>query len=198
MKKVRDLIRLKYETRLSHEQIARALSISKGVVAKYVGRVDARGLDPTVLLALDEGELAQRLPSAPQRPQYGGRVAPDYAEVHRELKRPGVTLTLLREEYRRAHEGAATSRYSQFAERHREYLSTLRRSMRQVHRAGEKLLVDYAGDTVATATANARRSSSACSGRATTRSRARRPGRRWTTGSRRWCARLSTSRVCRP
>ena len=52
MKKVRDLIRLKYETRLSHEQIARALSISKGVVAKYVGRVEARGLDPARRAAL--------------------------------------------------------------------------------------------------------------------------------------------------
>ena len=130
MKKVRDLIRLKYETRLSHEQIARALSISKGVVAKYVGRVEARGLDPAVLLTLDEGELTRRLGSAPRVPQYGGRVMPDYAEVHRELKRPGVTLTLLWEEYQRAHEGAATYRYSQFAERYREYVSTLRRSMR--------------------------------------------------------------------
>jgi hypothetical protein len=61
MKKVRDLIRLKYETRLSHEQIARALSISKGVVAKYVGRIEARGLDPAVLLTRDEGELTRRL-----------------------------------------------------------------------------------------------------------------------------------------
>lgn len=148
MKKVRDLIRLKYETKLSHEQIGRALSISKGVVAKYVGRVEARGLDPAVLLTLDEGELQRRLGSAPRVPQYGGRVMPDYAEVHRELKRPGVTLTLLWEEYRRAHEGAATYRYSQFAERYREYVSTLRRSMRQVHYAGEKLFVDYAGDTV--------------------------------------------------
>ncbi|MCZ8116244.1 hypothetical protein [Silanimonas sp.] len=95
MKKVRDLIRLKYETRLSHEQIARALSISKGVVAKYVGRVEARGFEPAVLLALDEGELQRRLGSPPRRPQYGGRVVPDYASVHRELKRPGVTLTLL-------------------------------------------------------------------------------------------------------
>ena len=131
MKKIRDLIRLKYETRLSHEQIARALSISKGVVAKYVGRVEARGLDPAELVTLDEDELARRLASAPRRPQYGGRVMPDYGEVHRELKRPGVTLTLLWDEYRRAHEGAATYGYSQFAERYREYVSTLRRSMRQ-------------------------------------------------------------------
>ena len=93
MKKVRDLIRLKYETRLSHEQIARALSISKGVVAKYVGRVEARGLDPAVLLTVDEGELTRRLGSAPRVPRYGGRAMPDYAEVHSELTRPGVTLT---------------------------------------------------------------------------------------------------------
>lgn len=148
MKKIRDLIRLKYEARLSHEQIARALAVSKGVVAKYVGRVNARGLDPTTLLRLPEDEVGRLLAPAARQPQYGGRVAPDYADVHRELKRPGVTLTLLWEEYQAANAGQPIYRYSQFAERYREYVATLRRSMRQVHRAGEKLFVDYAGDTV--------------------------------------------------
>ena len=79
MKKIRDLIRLKYEARLSHEQIARWLAVSKGVVAKYVARVDARGLDPTTLLRLPEDEVGRLLAPAARQPQYGGRAAPDYA-----------------------------------------------------------------------------------------------------------------------
>ena len=58
----------------------------KGVVAKYVARVDARGLDPTTLLRLPEDEVGRLLAPAAQQPQYGERVAPHYAEVHRELK----------------------------------------------------------------------------------------------------------------
>ena len=147
MKKIRDLIRLKYQGHLSHEQIARALSVSKGVVGKYVSRIVARGLDPAALLALDEEELSRQLMTAP-RPSYGGRAVPDYAAVHHEMRRAGVTLTLLWEEYRAAHPGQAVYQYSQFAERYRDYVASLRRSMRQVHRAGEKLFVDYAGDTL--------------------------------------------------
>lgn len=147
MRKIRELIRLKYQAKLSHEAIARALFVSKGVVSKYVHRIEQRGLDPLVLLSGEEAEVLQQLSPAP-RPEYGGRVLPDYGWVHAQLKRPGVTLALLWEEYASAHAGAATYRYSQFAERYRQYVATLRRSMRQIHRAGEKLFIDYAGQTV--------------------------------------------------
>jgi transposase len=147
MRKIRELIRLKYQACLSHEQIARALCISKGVVAKYAARIERGGLAPEELLELSESELRVRVTEAP-RAQYGGRAIPDYAHVHAELKRPSVTLTLLWQEYVAQHEGAATYRYSQFAERYRSFVKSLRRSMRQVHRAGEKLFVDYAGQSV--------------------------------------------------
>jgi transposase len=147
MRKIRELIRLKYQAKLSHEAIARALCVSKGVVAKYVARLEQRGLDPEALLAADEAQVQQLLAAAP-RPQYGGRVVPDYGYVHSQLKRAGVTLTLLWEEYTAANAGAALYRYSQFADRYRQYVASLRRSMRQVHRAGEKLFIDYAGQTV--------------------------------------------------
>lgn len=148
MRKIRELIRLKYEARLSHEQIARALCVSKGVVAKYAARIEHFGLDPVQLLSCPESEALRLLSPAP-RPQYGGRVNADYAHVHAELKRPGVTLTLLWQEYLAANAEAPTYRFSQFAERYRAYVASLRRSMRQVHRAGEKLFVDYAGQSVA-------------------------------------------------
>ena len=73
---------------------------------------------------------------------------PDYAHVHQELKRKGVTLQLLWEEYEKAH-GRAAYRYSQYCEHYHEYRGSLARSMRQVHRAGEKVFIDYSGDTVA-------------------------------------------------
>ena len=75
---------------------------------------------------------------------------PDFAHVHAELKRPNVTLMLLWQEYYAAPmPSGLTYRYSQFTDLYRSYVATLRRSMRQVHRAGEKLFVDYAGQSVA-------------------------------------------------
>ena len=68
--------------------------------------------------------------------------------IHQELKRKGVTLQLLWEEYEKAH-GQSAYRYSQFCLHYHDYRGRLARSMRQVHRAGEKLFIDYSGDTVA-------------------------------------------------
>jgi DNA-binding Lrp family transcriptional regulator len=73
MRKIRELIRLKYEARLSHEQIARALAISKGVVAKYVARVERAGLEVPALLALSDAEVLVRISPA-ARPARSERV----------------------------------------------------------------------------------------------------------------------------
>ena len=72
---------------------------------------------------------------------------PDYALVHQELKKKGVTLTLLWEEYRQA-VGDRGYQYTAFCTRYRDWAGKLKRSMRQIHRAGEKLFADYAGPTV--------------------------------------------------
>ncbi|MBP7622243.1 MAG: IS21 family transposase [Gemmatimonadales bacterium] len=146
MRSIRELYRLKYEAGLSHERIARALSISKGVVAKYVAHAEAAQLTPAELLAMSEDELARRLRPARRLPLR--HVQPDYAAIHQELKRRGMTLWLLWEEHVAAHPGESTYKYSQFAQRYRDFVARLRRSMRQVHRAGEKLFVDYAGQSV--------------------------------------------------
>jgi transposase len=148
MRKIRELIRLKYRAHLSHEQIAGALGISKGVVAKYVSRCNRLGLEPAALLAMSDAEVMVRVAPAARPVTYGGRVLPDFAHIHEELKRPNVTLMLLWQEYTAANAGALVYQYSQFAERYGDYVASLRRSMRQVHRAGEKLFVDYAGHTV--------------------------------------------------
>ncbi len=79
----------------------------------------------------------------PAVPPARDRVVPDWSQLHQELKKPGVTLSLLWLEYRAAHPNGYA--YSQFCERYRRWARALKPSMRQVHRAGEKLFVDFSG-----------------------------------------------------
>ncbi|MFM9428606.1 transposase [Variovorax sp. GrIS 2.14] len=153
MRKLKDALRLKFEGGLSHLQIATALGISKGGVTKYVGLAVAAGLDAASLAALDEAGLERRLLSSPRPSETYAQA--DYGRIHQESGRKGVTLMLLWEEYcaQTSDEHSATNRikpwrYSQFCENYRQFARRLKRSMRQVHRAGEKLFIDYAGPTV--------------------------------------------------
>lgn len=130
----------------SQRQCAQALGVSKGVVAKYTAAATAAGLDWAAIEPMDEASLERRL--FPARAQSATPVLPDFATLHRELSRKGVTLMLLWQEYQANHLGQRTLQYSQFCERYRQYAKTLKRSMRQVHRAGEKLFVDFAGPTL--------------------------------------------------
>ena len=84
----------------------------------------------------------------PRAAPVGRRLLPDFAAIHQELKRKGVTLQLLWEEYVAAHPGETTYRYTQFCQRYADWAVSLQRSMRQVHRAGEKCFIDFAGQTV--------------------------------------------------
>jgi transposase len=145
MRQIREVLRLNDECALSYSQIARSLGISKGSVANYLRTAQSAGLTHEQAAGLDDAAFLARL--YPQRYVYPKFAAPDFALVHRELKRKGVTLTLLWEEYRDSAQGVPYSR-SRFYERYQEFVSTLRRSMRQTHTAGEKLFVDYAGQTV--------------------------------------------------
>ena len=149
MRNIKECLRLKFEAGLSHEKIARALQLSKGVVSKYIAAARVAGLDWPALVAMDEAALAAALfaPTSTNKPR-GERVLPDVLSIHRELRRKGVTLQLLWEEYLAAHAGQPTYRYTQFVEHYRRYAQTLKRSMRQLHRAGEKLFIDYAGPTL--------------------------------------------------
>ena len=144
---IKDILRLKFTGGLSHEAIARSLSISKGVVAKYLGLAGAAGLDWAEAFELDEAGLERRLLG---RSIAETAVVPaDFATVHIEMRRKGMTLALLWEEYRAAHAGRRTWAYTQFCEHYKVFAKTLKRSMRQQRRAGEKLFIDYAGPTLA-------------------------------------------------
>nr|VFJ67126.1 MAG: Transposase [Candidatus Kentron sp. DK] len=145
MRKIHDILRLKYESKLSHQKIAGALGTSKGVVAKYVSLAQARGISWPLPEGQDDAALERLL--LPLREVVSGKAEPDWFRVHTELKRKGVTLQLLWEEYAATHDTAAY-RYSRFCELYRQWHQRQKRSMRQHHRAGEKLFIDYCGPTV--------------------------------------------------
>ena len=146
MRQIKDVLRLKLELHHSHRHIAASLGISKGAVAKYVKLASAVGLRWAQIQTMDETALHSRLMGAPQRAS--SFVAPDYARLHQELRRKGMTLMLLWQEHSEQHPDESIHSYSQFCENYRRFAKTLKRSMRQIHRAGEKLFIDYAGPTV--------------------------------------------------
>ena len=141
MRKIREILRLKYGLGLSHRAVAKACSVGLGTVTLYLQRAGELGLGWPLPAELDDAALEAKL--FPREATVRSRVAPDCAGMHRELKRDGVTLRLLWEEYYAVH--PAGYRYSQFCEIYRRWAKRLKPSMRQVHRAGEKTFIDFSG-----------------------------------------------------
>ena len=146
MRKIREVLRLRYEVGLSARQVAASVQIARSSVGEYERRLTAAGLSWPLPEGLSDTDLERRLfPPLLMMPA-DTRPVPDWPGIHEELRKPGVTLMLLWEEYRAAHpQGFA---YSWFCEHYRTWAGRLDRVMRQTHRAGEKLFVDYAGQTV--------------------------------------------------
>ena len=143
MRKIRELLRLKYERGRSHREIAASLGIANSTVSEYASRAAAAGFTWPLPEGLDDGALEAALFPA-QPPSRVPRPEPDWAYIHRELQRhKGVTLRLLWLEYRTAHSNGY--QYSRFCDRYRAWRGRLDAVMRQVYRAGEKAFVDYAG-----------------------------------------------------
>lgn len=142
MRHIREILRLKWRLQRSHRETARSLGISPGAVASVISRATAIGLTWHALDALSDDALEQRL-YGPKVPSRVARPAPDPGWIHTELRRAGVTLELLHLEYLQQHPDGY--RYSAFCAHYRTWVEHQRRSMRQVHRAGEKLFVDYSG-----------------------------------------------------
>jgi transposase len=147
MRKLREVLRLKYERKLSGRDIARALGIGKGTVSRYLYRAQAAKLTTWPLPPeLDEDAALTALLFPDEGKAVVGRPEPDWAHVHTELKRKGVTKLLLWQEYR---EGCPDGyQYSQFCERYARWLQVTSLTLRQEHRAGEKCFVDFSGDGV--------------------------------------------------
>ena len=145
MRKIRQSLQLHFEAGLSYAQIGRAVGVGKATIGKFVLLARAAGVDWAVAQGLSDDELESRL-YRPPVPRSSHQLEPDYAWIHQELKRPGVTLQLLWEEYQRGN--ALAYKYTSFCVKYRLWAATLKRSMRQTHLAGERLFVDYAGQSV--------------------------------------------------
>jgi transposase len=146
MRKIDEVLRLKWEPGLTNQTFAKSSSITRSTVGEYVRRAKDARLGWPLPGKLDEAELERRLfPQAPGVPA-GSRLLPDWTEIHGEPRRKGVTLFLLWEEYRQANpEGY---QYSWLCEQYRRWAEERDLVMRQEHRAGKNIFVDYAGQPV--------------------------------------------------
>jgi transposase len=128
-------------------QIRDSLKLSLGAIQKVTRKAEEMGLDWKAIELLDDQQLAgQFYPESDTRSSDQFHL-PDWIELHQELRRKGVTKLLLWEEYTQQYPNRCYS-YSQYCTLYLEWLKKQRRSMRQTHKAGEKLFVDYAGQTV--------------------------------------------------
>jgi transposase len=145
MRKIKEILRLSFESNLGNRQIGRSLRIAHSTVGEVLTRFSQAGLSWPLPEDLDEVMLEAKLypkeiSVSPKRPQL------DFSFIYQELRRPSVTLQLLWNEYKQLHpEGY---QYSQFCELYRQWSGKLNTSMRQIHKAGEKMFVDWAGQTV--------------------------------------------------
>jgi transposase len=142
MRQIREILRQKWLLACSHRQVTASLRVSVGTVTAVLRRATHAGLDWAQVESLTDAALEARLYGAAP-PGGRGRPAPDCAYLHAERKRPGVTLELLHLEYLEQH--PTGYRYTRFCDLYRAWLARHRLSMRQEHRAGEKVFVDYAG-----------------------------------------------------
>lgn len=144
MRKVKEILRLRHACGLSERQIAESCNLSKGSVSNYLRRAEAVNLSWPLPEELDDTALEAKLFAARAR---AARPEPDWEEVHKERQRKGVTLLLLWQEYKAQH--PTGYEYAAFTIHYRRWLGEQGVTMRQVHAAGEKLFVDYAGITLA-------------------------------------------------
>lgn len=147
MHKIRDLLRLHFDSQLSQHQIAASLKISSGVVNKYISLAKAASLSWPLASELDDKALRTLLKPHKEAIKHDSFIEPDYPSIHQELKKKGTTLLLLWQEHEMAYKKKAY-RYSRFCSKYKEWLERQKPLMRQTHRAGEKLFIDYCGPTV--------------------------------------------------
>ena len=146
MRKIAEALRLR-AAGLSTRKIAASLSVGQSSVAEYLKRAERAGLGWPLPAGVSEAELERRLFAPTGGTTRRGLAQPDWPAVHRELRRKGVTLSLVWEEYRATHPEDGYG-YSRFCDLYRRWERRLSPSMRQHHVAGERAFVDYAGDTL--------------------------------------------------
>ena len=146
MRKIKDILRLKHQAGLTDRQIGRSLTLSHTTVSTYLQRAAEAGVSWPLAEEMEEEQL-QRLLGPPSGPSSSpSRPLPEMDYLHQELKRKGVTLQLLWEEYRAQHPDGYG--YTQFCEYYGRWKKQLSPVLRQRYIAGEKTLVDWAGATI--------------------------------------------------
>ena len=146
MRDAREIIRLKFSGLSTHE-IARRLGMARSTARETLKRAETAGLVWPLPDDMNDEALEEALYASRRSKRGHRRIAePDWAAVHRELKRKHVTLLILWDEYIAADPDGHS--YSRFCELYRAFEKTLSVTMRQTHAAGERLFVDYAGDGV--------------------------------------------------
>ncbi len=147
MRKMKEVLRLKFELHLKNREIARSCLIPHSTVANYLRRAGAAGLSWPLPPEVDDAALERRLWGDSIPATRRDVPLPDFAAIHAELRRHRhVTLQLLWQEYQQVQPDGY--QYSQFCERYRRWAAKLDLTLRQEHRGGEKLFVDHAGPTV--------------------------------------------------
>jgi transposase len=150
MRKLREVLRLRFELKLGYQQIGRSCAIAVSTVHKYLKRAEAAGVSWPLPEDWDEARVEAAVfppamsPAAESQP---ARTPPDFASMHEQLRQHRhLTLQLLWEEYQQANpEGY---RYSRFCELYQRWRSKLDVVLRQEHKAGEKMFIDWAGSTI--------------------------------------------------
>ncbi len=147
MRKTKEVLRLKFACGLSDRQIARSCAIARSTVGEYLRRFTQTGLSWPLSEEIDDGQLDRLLfPPLSSLPPPLSRPLPSWPELGRELRKKGVTLMLLWEEYRDQHPNGYG--YSRFCEIYRLWLRKRDLVLRQEYKAGQKMFVDYAGKTM--------------------------------------------------
>jgi len=149
MRKVREILRLGLNCQMGCREIARSCSISHSTVSEYLSRVKGDGLTYGEIEKMSDGELERLVKggrAGKAGKSNGRRPQPDWGVIHQELKKSGVTLQLLWQEYKQIHPDGYQS--TQFCELYNRWKNKLKVSLRQSYKAGEKMFVDYAGQTV--------------------------------------------------
>ncbi|OEU61721.1 MAG: integrase [Desulfuromonadales bacterium C00003094] len=146
MRKIKEVLRLHFDGGLGQRTISRCLGTSRTAVGDYLRRAAKADLGWPLPESLTDQDLERRLFPPPLSIPSAERQVPDWSHLHSELKRKGVTLMLLWEEYQA--DNPQAYRYSRFCDLYRQWRGKQKLSMRQVHKAGEKLFVDYAGQTL--------------------------------------------------
>jgi len=146
MRKIKEVLRLHHEKRLSDREIAKSVQIGRSTVKDYLLRAQRAGLSWPLPSELDEASLEHLLFPCNHSIPPERRQMPSPGYLHQELKRKGVTLQLLWHEYRQSNPDGY--QYSQFCRIYQQWTKKLDPCLRQPYRAGEKLFVDYAGQTI--------------------------------------------------